>query len=936
MILHFTDAICHYAKESSSEAIKERAFCKQVHRIELESGETIKTKFEADWQKLAVTIKEKFRVVTISDPTDAGDQSNIPLQWRTIPKIEMWTHFGKFVKLDSYTEEKITHASAMCFMALIGNGGKTMQKSITPVATVDIDNCIKEHAKHSMDVIFEALFVLATPKGIPALTTQDSFGKAWRIAISKKNRELYPMKVKTLLDSLSSAGSGLSKEMQDKLKEWIDSSYDMTEEIEDDIKAFWKSGEQGIYIERDYFKNETIRPKDILSVIRGGGEHVPTLMHGILNIKQGVLPETFEKGWIPLSMPAYKVFSLILHLFFPGTKVDSRGSKVLAILALKTACLGEMADELLKTSKSKWISWEKDTTGVQTYECAENFAPMFFRFLTRLDDNHLSEVELKFREKAIRIIKAKSGLEVFLNNIKTALILKKENQYPSYQKTCKICHESRSITLMTKADKCAFCVLQDTISEKKLEKFVDHMVVCRTCRVRYAVLRVKDLNVEPKCAFCRNKDHIKRTKMPMPGMSKSTIMAPRVVCKTCKAPYVCYEQHLPEGMTVDDFTCVVCVKKPGDSVNSFSEKFKDLCNENPNLYEAVGLTKCGFDKFMNKQKLTALLESKEDLFDQNPKNISFVTLNKEQIIDSEEVILQARLAVSGGADSENSKILCSICWEDKLPKFMQKNACGNNNCKNPVCETCVADWYKQAKPGCRVDSSWVTCPFCKTRPKFKVLSATGSLLKKAILPKIFTNDIYGWCLDCNQILVERTHECAQLEPPEFTEFKCGCKEMETELTHLSLLDLNDDVNTAQDFDYWARTWHQNHQISKRDNFDFKNVGATGDSFEKALRVATRFGLFDKGYKLCPGCGNGVKKTSGCDHMTCFCGCHWCWACGMGHTDSHGDLCVRGQSGATVCTDYESIYDHWSQMDGCSGKYVYQNLTESMFIESNKL
>jgi len=384
MILHFTDAICHHSNESSMEATKERAFCQQELTVQLVSGETIKTQFEADWQKLAVTIKEKFRVVTISDPSDSGDQSNIPKQFRTIPKKEMWPNFGKFLKLENYTEEKITQASAMCFMALIGNGGKTVQKSITPITVVDIEKCIKEHAENSMDVIFEALSVLATPKGIPALTTQDSFGQAWRIAISKKNRDLYPMKVKALLNSLSSAGSSLSKEMQDKLKEWIDSSYDMTEEIEDDIKAFWKSGGQGLYIERDYFKNETVRPKDILSVIRGGGEHVPTLMNGILNIKQGVLPEMFERGWIPLSMPAYKIFSLILHLFFPGTKVDSRGSRVLAILALKTGCLGEMADELLKTSKSKWISWEKDSKGVQTYECAENFAPIFFRFLTRL------------------------------------------------------------------------------------------------------------------------------------------------------------------------------------------------------------------------------------------------------------------------------------------------------------------------------------------------------------------------------------------------------------------------------------------------------------------------------------------------------------------------------------------------------------------------
>ena len=30
---------------------------------------------------------------------------------------------------------------------------------------------------------------------------------------------------------------------------------------------------------------------------------------------------------------------------------------------------------------------------------------------------------------------------------------------------------------------------------------------------------------------------------------------------------------------------------------------------------------------------------------------------------------------------------------------------------------------------------------------------------------------------------------------------------------------------------------------------------------------------------CPGCGIEVNKESGCDHITCRCGAHWCWRCG---------------------------------------------------------
>ena len=131
MILHFTDATAHRMEEMSTEAVAERKFCKQDHHIKVESGETIVTKFEPDWKILSKVIKSKFRVVTISDPSDSdADQSFMPIKFRTVSKKVMWPEFGKFLKLDDYSEEKITQAAAVSFMALIGNGSKKMQKNI--------------------------------------------------------------------------------------------------------------------------------------------------------------------------------------------------------------------------------------------------------------------------------------------------------------------------------------------------------------------------------------------------------------------------------------------------------------------------------------------------------------------------------------------------------------------------------------------------------------------------------------------------------------------------------------------------------------------------------------------------------------------------------------------------------------------------------------
>jgi len=54
--------------------------------------------------------------------------------------------------------------------------------------------------------------------------------------------------------------------------------------------------------------------------------------------------------------------------------------------------------------------------------------------------------------------------------------------------------------------------------------------------------------------------------------------------------------------------------------------------------------------------------------------------------------------------------------------------------------------------------------------------------------------------------------------------------------------------------------------------------------------------------LCPGCGSRVEKSDGCDHMTCLCGCEFCFECG-----SMQCLC-NGDEGMTYTSDEEPIRD----------------------------
>jgi hypothetical protein len=51
-------------------------------------------------------------------------------------------------------------------------------------------------------------------------------------------------------------------------------------------------------------------------------------------------------------------------------------------------------------------------------------------------------------------------------------------------------------------------------------------------------------------------------------------------------------------------------------------------------------------------------------------------------------------------------------------------------------------------------------------------------------------------------------------------------------------------------------------------------GLTGDEASEALIAETS--------KPCPRCTRSITKIDGCNHITCKCGAHFCWLCGMGY------------------------------------------------------
>ncbi|GIQ85351.1 hypothetical protein KIPB_007001, partial [Kipferlia bialata] len=75
-------------------------------------------------------------------------------------------------------------------------------------------------------------------------------------------------------------------------------------------------------------------------------------------------------------------------------------------------------------------------------------------------------------------------------------------------------------------------------------------------------------------------------------------------------------------------------------------------------------------------------------------------------------------------------------------------------------------------------------------------------------------------------------------------------------------------------------------VSFQDAFDAAGItlGDGGRSTEQALKTVdeelNRFRILSDNRRTCPSCGVAVEKESGCNHIECHCGKHWCFICGF--------------------------------------------------------
>lgn len=160
--------------------------------------------------------------------------------------------------------------------------------------------------------------------------------------------------------------------------------------------------------------------------------------------------------------------------------------------------------------------------------------------------------------------------------------------------------------------------------------------------------------------------------------------------------------------------------------------------------------------------------------------------------------------------------VCMICFNE-MNKQKLHDVCDLKNCNTKACLECLSHWYGEAKPGHILPIGNLKCTFCRKPPTSKILKKYN---KELCTLKTFDHKIvdhnwhYAWCVKCYNGKKYIEKECAE-DAPVTNSFVCEvCKD------------------------------------------EVKDIIC----------------------KVCPHCGVMVEKSSGCDHITCSCGSHWCFAC----------------------------------------------------------
>jgi len=798
LIIHCTDAPPHgFTQLGNNEEILETKYLK-IREMEL------------NWWVITTKLNslKNVQIVTLSNN-------------RTLKQI--YFPLGGFLYLGDFpTISNITETIIKLIFNFYGEGEeftygyKYFGKHIKRIGKgFDLKKIRKDETKYQQ--ILEAFeLLLKTQKGALSLTTYPFFGKLWRLIcgkISKFNND-YSERSEILKKKIS-----LYSQADSKIKQWIKNSYDSTEELLHLFEPRWKIGGYQYVIQ----SKTDITREQLMDLLRSVNQYN---FHSIMTFlaKIEIIPITepfgdFLPKGVPIDLSVDKIFRCVSHLIFPGTMLKQRGSLILASLCLGIAPLSDKAKDYLILKKGKWINFVGKIN--QTPSVPENWSYGFMtnimsQLVSRIKDNNdfLTNKELEIYHKCTKLIHINRQWfnikKLAKINIKTYSKTSSFERVPDYKLFCEGCNQYRSKTIMATQKQCGICydsTNNEYLKYPDLEMTTSFMVCCGECNSHYAIYDPECLDlINPKCYFCRLQTKIKQMK-----------------CSVCKRKYV-NSLHVEKKK---DWMCAVCdYNKIYNKKNGFSEikiTTIKLINGNPFLLKLIGIKDLNILKKITNLNL---FRDYKTLIIQEPKSIdeisNIVLLDGRPVLNVKDTCSQLMELFN----THSGKETCYLCFGDYHSSQMTFS-CGH--CSNRICNGCAKSWYKQTTCGNVVNKTWISCPFCKCEPIFKIWSLGGKYLRQLRHRHKYgwePSQWHAWCIQCSTLCPAMPKTCST-EKPEFNgNFKCE-KCVENSLP--SLLD------EAKDF------------------------------------TATT--------KKCPNCEITTQHAGGCNHMTCpSCNIHWCWTC----------------------------------------------------------
>jgi hypothetical protein len=837
--------------------------------------------------------------------------------------------------------------------------------------------------------VFDAMHTLMTPSNVMALTSNKVLGTLWRLCAAQRDDK----RLEGLTGSFSACLSSpeLNDEDKDKLRAWLEDSYDhagemneailsatavMLRESRDYAAAAGGESKQGNTPPRQlcYLVLDSVPEDDLptVSALRsiarspapGALASVQQVLSHLIMIKLPQQEEEEAEGlredemrdtppliadsdgncrYLPMLLGNASLFSYLPHLLQPGTKYSTKPAAMLAVLVLRNpqSVLGPAATSFLSSIRGKWLPpvGKIDRPEILSYE--------FCNFISKnVPAWALTEDEKSYYDRLARVWRVRRSLSSTFE-VECPAAPKFRELTPDRKDTCVKCRRLTSLTLLDSHGWCGICVWEAESPKNCWERPKEgqawfcgasrkhsYMTECGKCKCIYAVIGVEDLdsNSTPRCHFCRqmsskasslrkrlgkicaakkksmcakerkrwNKDLAQAAREHEAAQGRKNDAkdrAPHRQCTKCLSRWISDTKDFPDS-SGDTFLCPVCEATPGKGTHVVRATLRQLLLENPKLILELGLRKKMGSLILRHGKfsiVTILSEHRKALFGKVKTDMLISGSDSVHMFVHGKPILENRATLVSRIEEHvleaSFEDTCSLCYEDFAVEKLS-SPCGLA-CQVRCCRGCLEHWYQTNVPGKLYLESRSVCPFCRSPPAFTTLHAFNTRLsgiegrcKSTTLPL----DMYhGWCIGCGKVAPAVPRECAGGDLPELAQFQCeGCREKTQELVRTAMLELQQLVNGREIADVEARI-RELLQAGRPITLDAilrmrfgeaekKSGGAfLSNSTNAFLGIGATF-LGALGGKQCPQCGNAVVKSSGCNHMTCACGQHFCWIC----------------------------------------------------------